>query len=391
VNRPRVEVADIIRAAGDGFIERHERRLAWPQLKVLRAIRNCRTQALGGHLDRCSGCGHEAISYNSCRNRHCPKCQTNARERWLAERSEDLLPVPYNHVVFTIPHDLSGLALQNKKLVYDLLFHAAAETLLEIAADPKHLGARIGFLAVLHTWGQNLQHHPHVHCVVPAGGLAPDHARWIRAPTSFFLPVRVLSKVFRGKFVDGLKRLYRAHQLGFHGALRSLADSKQFRKFLRQLFGKDWVVYAKRPFRGPEYVLQYLARYTHRVAISNHRLIAYQDGNVSFRYKDYAHGGKKRKMTLSADEFLRRFLLHVLPRGFVRIRHFGFLTNRSRARLVATCRRLLSDAPLASRVAQPPRQWSCPNCGAAMLIVEKLTPRDIRFCAIRPDGAPDTS
>jgi predicted RNA-binding Zn-ribbon protein involved in translation (DUF1610 family) len=394
VNRPPLEVADIIRAAGDAFIARHERHLAWPHLKVLRAIRNCRTQALGGHLDRCSACGHEVISYNSCRNRHCPKCQTNAREEWLARRSADLLPVPYYHVVFTIPHDLSALALQNKRPVYDLLFHAAAETLLETAADAKHLGARIGFLAVLHTWGQNLQHHPHVHCVVPAGGLAPDHARWIRAPTSFFLPVRVLSKVFRGKFVEGLKRLYRLHKLNFHGALRSFSESKQFRRFLRQLFGKDWVVYAKRPFRGPEYVLQYLARYTHRVAISNHRLIAYKDDKVSFRYKDYAHGSKKRKMTVSADEFLRRLLLHVLPRGFVRIRHFGILANRSRTGLVAICRQLLADAPLPSpptHVAPPPRQWPCPNCGAAMIVIERLTPCGVRGSTVPLNGTPDTS
>jgi hypothetical protein len=394
MNRPPLEVADIIRAAGDDFIDRNERHLAWPQLKVLRAILNCRTQSLGGHLDRCSGCGHEAISYNSCRNRHCPKCQTNAREQWLAKRSEDLLPVPYFHVVFTLPHDLSGMALQNKKLVYDLLFRAAAETLIEIAVNPKYLGANIGFLAVLHTWGQNLQHHPHVHCVIPAGGLAPDPARWIRAPTSFFLPVRVLSKVFRGKFVDGLKRLFQAKKLGFHGALRSLADWKQFRSFLRQLFRKDWVVYAKRPFRGPEYVLQYLARYTHRVAISNHRLIAFENGEVSFRYKDYAHGNKKRKMTLSANEFLRRFLLHVLPRGFVRIRHFGFLANRSRARLVAICRQLLSDAPrtrLPTEVALPPRQWPCPRCGAAMILIERLNPGEIRYSALRLNGTPDTS
>ena len=394
MNRPPLEVADIVRAAGDGFIDRNERHLAWPQLKALRAIRNCRTQALGGHLDRCSACGHEAISYNSCRNRHCPKCQTNAREQWLAKRSEDLLPVPYFHVVFTLPHDLSGLALQNKKLLYDLLFAATAETLLEIAADPKHLGAKIGFLAVLHTWGQNLQHHPHVHCVIPAGGLALDHARWVRAPSSFFLPVRVLSKVFRGKFVDGLKRLFQAKKLGFHGALRSLADWKQFRSFLRHLFRKDWVVYAKRPFRGPEYVLQYLARYTHRVAISNYRLIAFENGEVSFRYKDYAHGNKKRKMTLSANEFLRRFLLHVLPRGFVRIRHFGFLANRSRARLVAICRQLLSDAPrtrLPTEVALPPRQWPCPRCGAAMILIERLKPGEIHYSTLRLNGIPDTS
>jgi hypothetical protein len=264
----------------------------------------------------------------------------------------------------------------------------------EIAADPKHLGAKIGFLAVLHTWGQNLQHHPHLHCVIPAGGLAPDHTRWISAPVSFFLPVRVLSRVFRGKFVDGLKRLFQAKKLSFHGTLRSLADSQQFRKFQRQLFRKDWVVYAKRPFRGPEYVLQYLARYTHRVAISNHRLIAFEDGKVTFRYKDYTHGGKKRKMTLDADEFLRRFLLHVLPRGFVRIRHFGFLANRSRARQVAICRQLLNNAPPSQSstvAALQPRQWPCPHCGKPMILVEKLTSGDCRIGAIRLNGFLDTS
>jgi hypothetical protein len=394
MSRPPIEVADIIRAAGDGFIDRNEAHLAWPQLKVLRAIRNCRTQALGGHVDRCSKCGHEALSYNSCRNRHCPKCQTNAREQWLARRSEDLLPVPYFHVVFTIPHDLSALALQNKKIVYDLLFRASAETLSEVAADPKHLGAKVGFLSVLHTWGQNLQHHPHVHCVIPAGGLAPDYSRWIHPSAAFFLPVRVLSKVFRGKFVDGLKRLYRAHKLAFHGTLRSLADAKQFRQFLRQLFRKDWVVYAKRPFRGPEYVLQYLARYTHRVAISNHRLIGYEDGKVSFRYKDYAHANKKRKMTVTADEFLRRFLLHVLPRGFVRIRHSGFLANRSRSRLVALSRQLLDDAPLprSSTLSNPaPSIWPCPKCAGPMIVTERLKPGDIRLRAIRRHTYVDTS
>jgi len=393
MNRPPLEVADIIRAAGDDFIHRNHTHLAWPQLKVLRAIRNCRTQALGGHLDRCSGCGHEAISYNSCRNRHCPKCQTNAREQWLAKRAEDLLPVPYFHVVFTIPHDLSALALQNKRILYDLLFQTSAETLIEVAADPKHLGARIGFLAVLHTWGQNLQHHPHVHCVIPAGGLSPDESRWIRSPTSFFVPVRVLSKVFRGKFVDGLKRLYRTHKLSFHGSLRSLADAKQFRRFLRQLFREDWVVYAKKPFRGPAYVLQYLARYTHRVAISNHRLISFEEGKVTFRYKDYAHGNKKRKMTLTSDEFLRRFLLHVLPGGFVRIRHYGFLANRSRSRLVTVARQLLDVAPVAPSTPAQPAQgiWSCPKCAAPMIVIERLRPGDIRLRTIRGDAYADTS
>jgi hypothetical protein len=395
MKRPTLEVADIIRVAGDSFIERNGAHLAWPQLKVLRAIRNCRTAALGGHLDRCSRCGHQAISYNSCRNRHCPKCQTNARELWLAKRTEDLLEVPYFHVVFTLPHDLSALALQNKKVFYDLLFRASAETLIEVAADPKHLGAQIGFLGVLHTWGQNLQHHPHVHCVIPAGGIAPDSSRWIHPPAGFFLPVRVLSKVFRGKFVAGLKRLFRKRALSFHGSLESLADRKSFHRFLRQIFRHDWVVYAKRPFGGPEHVLQYLARYTHRVAISNHRLIGFKDGKVTFRWKDYTRGNKKRMMTVSADEFLRRFLLHVLPRGFVRIRHFGFLTNRNRAALVPFCRQLLVEAPRArspgSEHARPAVEWRCPQCAAPMVVVERLTAEQIRLRSAERDAFVDTS
>jgi hypothetical protein len=394
VSRPPFEVADIVRVAGDAFIDRYQAHLSWPHVKVLRAIRNCRTQALGGHLDRCSGCGHEAISYNSCRNRHCPKCQTNVREQWLAQRSAELLPVPYFHVVFTLPHDLSALALQNKKLVYDLLFKASAQTLSEIGADPKYLGAEIGFLGVLHTWGQNLQHHPHIHYVIPAGGLALDHSRWIRAPTSFFLPVRVLSKVFRGKFIDGLTRLFRAHKLGFHGSLRGMADPKLFGQFRRQLFRKPWVVYAKQPFGGPSHVLHYLARYTHRVAISNHRLIAFEDGAVSFRWKDYAHGNKKRKMKLSSDEFLRRFLLHVLPRGFVRIRHFGLLANRNRAQSVLLCRHLLAETPLppvSPGLTQAPPAPICPKCAGPMIIIQRLTAADIRLNALRRSTYVDTS
>jgi hypothetical protein len=395
MTRPTLEVADIIRLAGDSFIERNEAHLAWPQLKVLRAIRNCRTAALGGHLDRCSRCGHQAISYNSCRNRHCPKCQTNAREQWLVKRTEDLLEVPYFHVVFTLPHDLSALVLQNKKALYDLLFRASAETLIEVSADPKHLGAQIGFLSVLHTWGQNLQHHPHVHCVIPSGGLAPDRSHWVHPPAGFFLPVRVLSKVFRGKFVAGLKRLFRKHGLSFHGSLRSLADSKSFHRFLRQLFRRDWVVYAKRPFGGPGHVLQYLARYTHRVAISNHRLIGFKDGKVTFRWKDYTRGNKKRMMTVSADEFLRRFLLHVLPRGFVRIRHFGFLTNRKRAPLVSLCRRLLNETPRErspdSEHTRPAIEWRCPQCAAPMIVVERLTAQQIRLRSAEWDAFVDTS
>jgi len=395
MKRPTLEVADIIRVAGDSFIDRNRAHLAWPQLKVLRAIRDCRTAALGGHLDRCSRCGHQAISYNSCRNRHCPKCQTNTRQQWLAKRAEDLLDVPYFHVVFTLPHDLSALALQNKKVFYDLLFQVSAETLIEVAADPKHLGARIGFLSVLHTWGQNLQHHPHVHCVVPAGGIAPDHSHWVHTATGFFLPVRVLSKVFRGKFVAGLKSLFRKHGLSFHGSLRSLADSKSFRGFLRQLFRKDWVVYAKRPFGGPEHVLHYLAQYTHRVAISNHRLIAFQDGQVTFRWKDYARGNKKRTMTVSANEFLRRFLLHVLPRAFVRIRHFGFLTNRNRTALVPLCRRLLMEIgrerPPTLDHTRPSAEWLCPMCAAPMIVIEKLSAQQICLRSVGWESFIDTS
>jgi predicted Zn-ribbon and HTH transcriptional regulator len=375
MSRPTLEVADIIRAAGNSFIERNQDHLAWTQLKVLRAIRDCRTAALGGHLDRCVRCGYEAISYNSCRNRHCPKCQTGAREQWLQKQSADLLPVSYFHVVFTVPHDLSALMLQNKKLLYGLLFRASAETLMEVGADPKHLAAEIGFLSVLHTWGQNLQHHPHVHCVIPAGGLALDHSRWIRAPDRFFLPVRVLGRVFRGKFTEGLKRLFRQNKLHFHGSLRLLAQPKLFRAWLRQLWRKEWVVYAKKPFGGPQHVLQYLGRYTHRVAISNHRLISFEDGLVTFRWKDYAHDNKKRKMTLSAEEFLRRFLLHVLPRGFTRIRHFGLLSNRRRRGTVALCRALLANEPMA--FVQPSvssaAECKCPKCSGPMIVLEKLT------------------
>jgi hypothetical protein len=313
MSRPTLEVADIIRASGSSFSERHSSHLAYQHRKVMDAIVRCRTAALGGHRDQCLRCGHQAISYNSCRNRHCPKCQDHARAKWLAARSAELLPVPYFHVVFTLPHELSGLALQNKRLLYDLLFRTSAATLLEVARDPKHLGADLGLLSVLHTWGQNLQHHPHVHCVVPAGGLALDGSRWIPASPRFFLPVRVLSRVFRGKFTAGLKQLLLQGKLQFHGSLEELATPKRFRHLLRQLFTKEWVVYAKPPFGGAEHVLHYLARYTHRVAISNHRLVAFKENRVSFRWKDYACSGKQKIMTLCTDEFLRRFLIHVLP------------------------------------------------------------------------------
>jgi hypothetical protein len=395
MTRPTLEVADIIRTAGNSFIDRHRNRLTWPQLKVLRAIRDCRTAALGGHLDRCSRCGRQAISYNSCRNRHCPKCQTNKRDQWLEKQKEDLLPVPYFHIVFTLPHDLSALVLQNRKVLYDLLLRSSADTLLEVAADPVHLGAQIGFLSVLHTWGQNLLHHPHVHCVIPAGGLAPDGSRWIHTRPGFFLPIRVLSKVFRGKFAEALKNLFRRNKLQFHAPLSNLAAPKIFAKFLRQLFRQNWVVYAKPPFGGPEHVLHYLARYTHRVAISNHRLLAFDNDRVTFLWKDYAHGNKKRKMTVSADEFFRRFLLHLLPRAFMRIRHFGILANRCRAALISRCRRLLAEtprprSPTAASVSKP-ATWSCPNCGGPMVVIERLSPLRMQLRATHHDSFADTS
>ena len=395
MNRPTVEVADIIRAAGNSFIDRNRNHLTWPQLKMLRAIRDCRTADLGGHLDRCSRCGRQAISYNSCRNRHCPKCQTNKRDQWLVKQTQDLLPVPYFHVVFTLPHDVSALVLQNKRLLYDVLLRTSADTLLEIAADPQHLGANIGFLSVLHTWGQNLLHHPHVHCVIPAGGLAPDGSRWVHTRPGYFLPIRVLSKVFRGKFAEALRNLSRKNKLQLHGPLKVLAEPRMFAKFLRQLFRQDWVVYAKPPFGGPEHVLHYLARYTHRVAISNHRLLAFDNDRVTFRWKDYAHGNKKRKMTVTADEFLRRFLLHLLPRGFMRIRHFGILANRRRAPLIARCRQLLAQAlrPQSSTAASTGHTavWACPSCAGAMIIIERLSGEQLRLRSDHRGGFVDTS
>jgi Putative transposase/Transposase zinc-binding domain len=376
MTRPPLEVADIVRAQGNRFIENHSRWIHWTHRKVLQAIAACRTAILGGHRDQCSRCGYRAISYNSCRNRHCPKCQNGARDKWIAARQNELLAVAYVHVVFTLPQQLSQLMLQNKKVLYDLLFHASAETLLEIARDPKHLGAEIGFLAVLHTWGQNLLHHPHIHCVIPAGGLTADHSQWVHPRYQFFLPVGVLSKVFRGKFVAGLKRAFQQGRLTFAGTLKPLECEKAFRSFLRTLFRQNWVVYAKPPFGGPQHVIGYLARYTHRVAISNHRLVAFQDDQVTFRWKDYAHGNKKKMMTLSSQEFLRRFLLHVLPRGFVRIRFFGFLAHRYRATLLPQCRLLLLNNPKPHVIAvsnSSPTQtaiFRCPICASPMIIVE---------------------
>jgi hypothetical protein len=377
MSRPTLEVADIIRAQGDRFLDRHRDQVSYQQLKVLRAIARCRTAALGGHIDDCPRCGHKAISYNSCRDRHCPKCQAQARQRWLAAREKELLGVPYFHLVFTLPHELIPLCQRNPRILYNLLFLASAATMLEIAADPKHLGAEIGFLSILHTWGQNLLAHPHVHCVIPAGGLSADHTRWVHPKYPFFLPVKVLSRVFRGKFVDGLKRAYRKKKLQFPRANAALEQPNHFLRFLRTLFREDWVVYAKPAFGGAPQVLRYLGRYTHRVAISNHRLLAFDGERVTFRWKDYAHGNKQRKMTLAVTEFLRRFLQHVLPRGFVRIRHFGFLANSCRTARLGVSRKLLAVTPKPCepcvQLHSDARTWLCPRCGGAMRIGPNLT------------------
>lgn len=365
--------------------------------KVLSAIVRCRTAALGGHRDRCSQCGHiVAISYNSCRNRHCPKCLNNARKRWLSARQRELLDVPYMHLVFTIPHTLSSLTLHNKRLIYTLLFRASAATLLEIAADAKHLGAKIGFFSVLHTWGQNLLHHPHLHCVIPAGGLTQNRKIWIRPRYRFFLPCGVLSRVFRGKFVSGLKRAFREGKLCLPGDLQSLADKKTFQAFLRILHQHQWVVYAKPPFGGPNHVLNYLARYTHRVAISNHRLVALSDGKVTFRWKDYTRGSRQKLMTLSVEEFLRRFLLHTLPHGFVRIRFFGFMANRRRTSLLPVCRKLIgtiqeTEPPSEQICADKQSAWLCPVCNGPMVVIQRLTAQQLVFESLKRTSIADTS
>ena len=380
MKRPPWEVADIIRRSGRRFVDRYRDSLTWPQVKVLQAIERCRTAALGGHRDQCDRCGHQAISYNSCRNRHCPKCQTNAREKWLSARQRELLPATYYHVVFSVPHKLVPLMWQNKKVLFQLLFEASATTLLEVAADPQHLGAEIGFLSILHTWGQTLQCHPHVHCVVPGGGLSCDQQRWIRSSPKFFLPVKVLSRVFRGKFLDGLRNAFRSKRLAFHGSCLGWENRKAFYAFLDTLKEHDWVVYAKKPFGGPEHVLHYLARYTHRVAISNHRLVEVTDTHVAFRWKDYAHHSKRRTMTLSHEEFLRRFLQHVLPKGFPRIRYFGFLAQRRRGALLPLCRALLAvePPPVPTSSAATSIPWLCPSCQGPMRVIERLTAQQLR-------------
>ena len=341
MKRPELEVADIFRQHADTFLKIYG--ASKDQQRVLNAISLCRTAALGSHITECDECGHREISYNSCANRHCPKCQAETRAKWMDDRAKDLLPVEYFHVVFTIPEELAPLVLQNKKTLYGILFSAAWKTLQKIAIDPKHLGAKIGCLAVLHTWSQNLLHHPHVHCIVPGGGLDPNRSRWISCRPGFFLPVRVLSRLFRGKFIYLLEKAFIQNKLSFHGKLKDISKPEALNALIARARKKEWVVYAKPPTGGPTQVLKYLARYTNRVAISNRRLIVMKNGKVTFSYKDYAHGNRRRTMTLDAIKFIRRFLLHVLPSGFMRIRYFGLLSNHSRAETLPFCRTLIDQ------------------------------------------------
>jgi len=381
MGRAALEVADIFRAHGPAWRERQHGHLSLGQLKVMSAIEQCRSAALGGHVLRCPACDAIEISYNSCRNRHCPKCQGRAARRWLADRQADLLPVPYYHVVFTLPAPISGFAFHNKAVLYNVLFEVAAETLRTIAADPKHLGAQIGLTLVLHTWGSALTHHPHVHGIVPGGGLSPDGTHWIPCKPGFFLPVRVLSRLFRRRFLEELQQAHRSGQLQFFGEYAGLADATAFADWLAPMRKCEWVVYAKRPFAGPAAVLAYLSRYTHRVAISNQRLLSLDDRGVTFRWKDYRakDGMRLKTMTLEPDEFMRRFLLHVLPSGFHRIRHYGLLANAGRRGHLARMRELLHVAPevhspedteALDAIHQP--VFVCPHCGAAMIVIEVL-------------------
>ena len=379
--RPKLEVADIFRAHGPAYRHEHAGHLNLPQLKVMSAVENCRTAALGGHVAACTKCSHQHIAYNSCRNRHCPKCQGAAAQDWMQARMEDLLPVEYFHMVFTLPSQVADIAYQNKAEVYGLLFRASSETLRIIAADPKHLGAKIGMTSVLHTWGSAMMHHPHVHVIVPGGGLSRDGGRWIACRSGFFLPVKVLSRLFRRLFIEGLIRLHKAGKLRFFGDLAKLIDPAIFAAHLSPLRKTDWVVYAKPPFGGPEAVLAYLSRYTHRIAISNHRLVSADADTVAFRWKDYRikQGERMKVMHLSTDEFIRRFLIHVLPSGFHRIRHTGFLANGIRRDRIGQIRRLLAAEPEPTQMPDeatnsepdaPLVHQPCPKCGGAMIIIE---------------------
>ncbi len=378
MDRPKLEVADIFRRYGEPYRRQHGASLSTAQRRVMRAVEVCRTAVLGGHVERCDHCGHRRICYNSCRNRHCPKCQSLASAQWLEDRQSELLDTQYFHVVFTVPEEIAAIACQNKRQVYGILFRAAVETLCTIAADPKHLGAEIGFFAVLHTWGQNLLHHPHLHCVVTGGGLSPDGSRWISCRPGFFLPVRVLARLFRRLFLEYLEKALEAGQLEFFSSLESLRDRHAFRRHLAPARQAEWVVYAKPPFAGPEQVLQYVARYTHRVAISNHRLIEMENGHIRFRWKDYRNHNHHKTMTLSTEEFIRRFLLHVLPSRFQRIRYYGFLGNRYRQQKLARCRQLLGMSRSDTPAGEPAKDYRD--------LFEDLTGCSLRACPVCHQG-----
>jgi hypothetical protein len=388
MDRPKLEVADVLRHFGEAYRQEHGASLSMAQRRVLTAIEVCRTAVLGGHLEQCDHCGHRRNAYNSCSDRHCPKCQSLARAQWLEDRQVELLNTQYFHVVFTLPQQIATIAYQNKREVYGILFKATAETLLAIAADPKHLGAEIGFFAVLHTWGSNLLHHPHLHCVVPGGGLSPGRTQWISCRAGFFLSVRVLSRLFRRLFLEYLLKAFDAGKLEFFSSQELLGDRSSFLDYLAPLRQAEWVVYAKRPFAGPEQVLDYVGRYTHRVAISNNRLLDIAEGKVTFRYKDYRHDAQQKTMTLKADEFIRRFLLHVLPAGFQRIRYYGFLANRYREQKLTCCRELLNmpePEPTALETSKNYREryeeltgsslWQCPVCRRGRMLVTAILPR----------------
>lgn len=397
--REGLEVADVFRHFGQAFRDQHGASLSAARRRAMAAIERCRTAALGGHVECCGDCGHQRIAYNSCRNRNCPKCQGLARAQWLADRQAELLDVPYFHVVFTVPEAVATVAFQNQTVVYDILFRAVSETLRSIAADPQHLGAEIGFLAVLHTWGQNLLHHPHLHCLVPGGGIAPDGRCWISCRPGFFLSVRVLSRMFRGLFLHYLEKAFATGELNFFSAHHHLQEPAAFRRHLTPAYANEWVVYAKRPFAGPAQVLDYVGRYTHRVAISNNRLASLDGGEVRFRWKDYRDGNRQKTMTLEGGEFIRRFLIHVLPDGFHRIRYYGFLGNCHRARKLARCRELLGMAPAGPAVNPQPAEYrdryaalagrslrECPHCNTGIMVVIG--------CVARPtlcQPVPDTS
>lgn len=405
--RPEIEVADIIREYGAAFDAARHGRVSAAERRVLRDLARCRTAAMGGHVESCLGCGNEAISYNSCRNRHCPKCQAAARAKWFEDREREILPIEYFHVVFTMPREIAAIALQNKRIVYEILLRASATTLLRLGRDPKRLGAQMGVLSVLHTWGQRLDHHPHVHCVVTGGGLALDGSRWLPCRPGFLFPVRVMGHLFRGRFLAELKAAFARGDLRFHGRLADLADVGAFHRYLKPSYEANWVVYSKPPFGGPACVIKYLARYTHRVAISNRRLLAASNGKVSFAFKDYADGGKRKAMTLDAVEFLRRFLLHILPKGFQRIRHYGLLANRHRKQLLEVCQSRLgidsnpparedtaaskdtASAPASSAAISKTKR--CTRCGSPTLVRTELSSVQPRAVRLPPVLCHDTS